>query len=152
MRSPARGSIVGAYALLALALVGLAAAALFASSRVPWLIVGGVCGTVAAAVALFLLFAERRGRQIAALELRRSEGRLRGMVDSAMDAIITVDESQRVVLFNDAAETMFGWKRDEAMGTALANFIPERFRHAHAEHIARFGETRTTTRRMGGSD
>jgi len=46
---------------------------------------------------------------------------------------------------------MFGWRRDEAMGSALANFIPERFRHAHAAHVERFGETRTVARRMGGS-
>jgi signal transduction histidine kinase len=37
------------------------------------------------------------------------------------------------------------------MGSALANFIPERFRHAHATHVERFGETRTVARRMGGS-
>jgi PAS domain S-box-containing protein len=151
MRSPARSSIVVAYSLLALALVGLAAAALFASSRVAWLIVAGACGTAAASWALFLLFAETRGRRMADLELRRSEGRLRGILDSAMDSIITVDENQRVVLFNDAAEAMFGWRRDEAMGTALDNFIPERFRHVHAGHVERFGETRTAARRMGGS-
>lgn len=83
--------------------------------------------------------------------LERSEARLRGILDSAMDAIITTDETQRIVLFNNAAETMFGYSRDEALGAPLAMFIPERFRHAHEQHIARFGDAGTTSRRMGGS-
>ena len=151
MRSPARGSIAAAHALLALALIALAAAGMVASFRVAWLIAASLCATAAAIVALFLLSAETRGRRMADLGLRRSEGRLRGILDSAMDSIITVDQNQRVVLFNDAAEAMFGWRRDEAMGTALDNFIPERFRHVHAAHVERFGETRTAARRMGGS-
>jgi PAS domain S-box-containing protein len=151
MRSPARASIAVANALLALTLIALAAAGSLASFRVAWLIAACICATASSLVALFLLSAETRGRRIADLELRRSEGRLRGILDSAMDSIITVDKNQRVVLFNDAAEAMFGWRRDEAMGTALDNFIPERFRHVHAAHVERFGETRTAARRMGGS-
>ena len=81
--------------------------------------------------------------------LRHSEARLRGILDSAMDAIITVDHSQHIVLFNAAAEAMFGCTRDEAIGAPLASFIPERFRGGHAEHVRRFGETRTASRRMG---
>jgi PAS domain S-box-containing protein len=151
MRSPARASIAVANALLALTLIALAAAGSLASFRVAWLIAACICATASSLVALFLLSAETRGRRIADLELRRSEGRLRGILDSAMDSIITVDKNQRVVLFNDAAEAMFGWRRDEAMGTALDNFIPERFRHVHTAHVERFGETRTAARRMGGS-
>jgi PAS domain S-box-containing protein len=81
--------------------------------------------------------------------LGRSEARLRGILDSAMDAIITVDESQHIVLFNAAAEAMFGCPRDQAVGAPLESFIPDRFRSAHAEHVQRFGETGTTSRRMG---
>jgi PAS domain S-box-containing protein len=81
--------------------------------------------------------------------LARSEARLRGILDSAMDAIITVDEAQRIVLFNDAAEKMFGCPRAEALGAPLAWFIPERFRGDHAGYVKRFGDTRVTSRRMG---
>jgi PAS domain S-box-containing protein len=151
MRLPARGSNTVARVLLALALIGLAAAGVQGSFRVAWLAAACICASAAALVAMLLLSAETRGRRIADLELRRSEGRLRGILDSAMDSIITVDDSQRVVLFNDAAEAMFGWRRDEAMGRALDEFIPERFRHVHAAHVERFGETRTAARRMGGS-
>ena len=81
--------------------------------------------------------------------LAQSEARLRGILDSAMDAIITVDDAQHIVLFNAAAEAMFGCPRDEALGAPLAWFIPHRFRGAHAEHVRRFGETGTASRRMG---
>src|SRR5690348_3322998 len=82
--------------------------------------------------------------------LGRSEARLRGILDSAMDAIITVDSRQHVVLFNQAAEEVFGCPRDQAIGAPLAWFIPERFRHAHASLVQRFGDTGASSRRMGG--
>jgi PAS domain S-box-containing protein len=81
--------------------------------------------------------------------LARSEARLRGILDSAMDAIITVDERQHIVLFNKAAEDVFGCGREEAIGAPLAWFIPERFRSAHSDHLHRFAETGTSSRRMG---
>jgi hypothetical protein len=81
--------------------------------------------------------------------LARSEARLRGILDSAMDAIVTVDESQKIVLFNAAAESVFGCPREQAIGAPLDWFIPERLRAGHAEHIRRFGETGMSPRRMG---
>jgi PAS domain S-box-containing protein len=82
--------------------------------------------------------------------LARSEARLRGILDSAMDAIITVDERQRIVMFNAAAEAMFGCPQSEAIGAPLSWFIPERFRGSHADHVRRFGEAGVSSRRMGG--
>jgi len=79
----------------------------------------------------------------------RSEAQLRGIVESAMDAIITVDENQRVVMFNPAAEQMFGYTQDEVLGASLALFLPERFRDVHVEHVRRFGTTGVSSRRMG---
>ena len=78
------------------------------------------------------------------------EERLLGILNSAMDAIVVVDEAQRVVIFNPAAEAMFGCTRDDALGKPLAQFIPERFRDAHAEHVRRFGAGNVAARRMGG--
>jgi PAS domain S-box-containing protein len=60
--------------------------------------------------------------------LRESEERLAGIVSSAMDAIITVDDDERVVLFNEAAARMFGCPAAEATGKPIDQFIPERFR------------------------
>ena len=74
---------------------------------------------------------------------------LESMIQSAMDAIITVDQDQSVVLFNRAAEQMFGCAAQEAIGQPLDRFIPSRFRTAHREHIKTFGRSRSTSRRMG---
>ena len=80
---------------------------------------------------------------------KRSESRMAGMITSAMDAVISVDAEQRIVLFNPAAEKMFGCSASEAMGNSLDLFIPERFRHTHASHIKEFGGVGVTARRMG---
>ncbi|HKE03344.1 MAG TPA: PAS domain S-box protein, partial [Blastocatellia bacterium] len=84
-----------------------------------------------------------------AASLRLSEAKLAGILASAMDAIVTVDENQRVVLFNAAAEKMFRCTAEEALGESLDRFVPERFRAAHREHIRVFGETNVTQRTMG---
>ena len=77
------------------------------------------------------------------------ERQLAGVIHAAMDAIITVNDEQRVVQFNAAAETMFGCSTREAMGQSIDRFIPERFRAEHRRHVKRFGETHVTNRRMG---
>lgn len=84
-------------------------------------------------------------------QLARNEARLRSILESAMDAIVTVDDSQHIVLFNAAAETVFGCPRKEAIGAPLAWFIPERYRAVHGEHLSSFGATGATSRRMGGT-
>jgi two-component system sensor kinase FixL len=80
---------------------------------------------------------------------RDTEVRLEGIVDSVPDAIISIDAEQRVVLFNAAAERMFGIDAAAALGQPLERFIPERFRTAHASHVQRFQDTGVTKRRMG---
>ena len=89
-----------------------------------------------------------RWREQAEKALRSSEQRLSGIVNSAMDAIITVDRLQRVVLFNAAAERIFRCPASDAIGRDLDHFIPARFRDAHRHHIQSFGETGVTTRSM----
>jgi PAS domain S-box-containing protein len=70
------------------------------------------------------------------------------IIESAMDAIISVDANQQVVLFNRGAEQMFGCSAVEAMGKTLDRFLPQQFREAHREHVERFGGTGVTTRSM----
>ncbi len=77
-------------------------------------------------------------------ELRESEGRLEAILDSANDAIITIDSDATVLLWNSQAEEMFGYAPVEVIGRPLIDIVPERFRDAHREGIARVsggGET-----------
>jgi PAS domain S-box-containing protein len=106
----------------------------------------GAAVVVAALALVYRQVTERRGVEGA---LHNIEARVSSIVESAMDAIVTVDEDQRVVLFNAAAEAMFGRPREQAIGAALSRFIPERFRAEHERHIRRFGESGTSSRRMG---
>jgi PAS domain S-box-containing protein len=84
-------------------------------------------------------------------KLRESEARLAGIVNSAMDAIITVDIEQRILLFNAAAEKMFRCTASKAIGQSLEGFLPKRFRTLHSSHIQSFGQTGVTTRAMAGA-
>jgi PAS domain S-box-containing protein len=84
--------------------------------------------------------------------LQESNARLTGIVTSAMDAIIAVDQDQHIVVFNAAAEKVFGCPAREAIGSPVSRFIPQRFQADHREHIRKFGETGVTNRSMGRLD
>jgi PAS domain S-box-containing protein len=85
----------------------------------------------------------------ASRELLVSSLRLQGILQSAMDAILTIDDQQHVLLFNEAAERMFECSAVEAIGRPLDRFIPHRFREAHRQHIQGFGRSGVTNRKMG---
>jgi PAS domain S-box-containing protein len=89
---------------------------------------------------------ERQERSDAAL--RESQAQLEALVHSAMDAIVTVDEDQNIVMFNAAAEKMFRCLRVEALGQPVGRFIPQRFRAAHSAQVSKFGETGAANRTM----
>jgi len=72
-------------------------------------------------------------------QLQISEARLAGIVGSAMDAVIATDAERNIVLFNTTAEKVFGCTADEAIGTAIDRFVPERYRLAHKEQMRFFG-------------
>ena len=81
--------------------------------------------------------------------LRETNARLLGIVTSAMDAIIAIDDDQNIVVFNAAAEKMFGCPAREAIGDPIGRFVPQRFQTEHREHIRKFGETGVSSRSMG---
>jgi PAS domain S-box-containing protein len=102
-------------------------------------------GEIIGWVASILDVTEQHQAEEALLE---SGQRLAAVVDSAMDAIITLDQEQRIVMFNAAAERTFGCPAAEVIGQPLDQFIPEQFREIHRSHIRQFGETGVTSRSM----
>jgi diguanylate cyclase (GGDEF)-like protein/PAS domain S-box-containing protein len=76
---------------------------------------------------------------------RRAVENLRQEVDSIVrllrftyEAIISIDESHNVVLFNKGAEEIFGYSTAEILGQPIELLIPERFRAAHKGHVEEF--------------
>lgn len=73
--------------------------------------------------------------------LRESQARLAAIVNTAMDAIISVNAEQRIILFNPAAEQIFGVASEEILGQPLVQFIPPESRGWHPEHVRYFAQT-----------
>jgi PAS domain S-box-containing protein len=86
-------------------------------------------------------------RKQADAALRESEKRLADIIGLAMDAIITIDGNERIVLFNAAAEEMFKCPAAEAIGSSLDRFIPPRYRTEHHHHVREFAQSGNKTRR-----
>ena len=74
---------------------------------------------------------------------------LAAIVTISADAILCVEESQRVIFFNEGAETVFGYTQSEIIGQPLELLIPQRFRKAHPAQVRQFGASEVRARRMG---
>jgi|GEM_PF-463358 len=87
-------------------------------------------------------------QQLSQQTLQENQLRLAGIINSAMDAIITLDADQQIVLFNQAAEKMFGYSVNEILGQPVDTLIPPDRRQPHRHHISQFAQTGTTARQM----
>jgi PAS domain S-box-containing protein len=90
--------------------------------------------------------------QIKAAEqrLKESEAKFSGIIAISADAIISIDDEQRITIFNEGAERIFGYSQTEVIGTPLENLIPKRFRRAHRQHVEKFAAGDVIARRVGG--
>ena len=95
-----------------------------------------VCAFVASAAGLLVRGVNRQGELARAL--RDANDRYHQTLDSVMDAIVAVDDSHNILLFNPAAERMFGLAKSEVLGKPLSRLVPERVREAHSMHMDRF--------------
>jgi PAS domain S-box-containing protein len=82
--------------------------------------------------------------------LRRSEAKFSGIVSIAADAIISVDANQRITVFNEGAEHIFGYSKQEMIGTLLERLLPERYRTKHGTSFAAFAAGDAIARTMAG--
>jgi PAS domain S-box-containing protein len=71
-----------------------------------------------------------------------SEKRYRQLTEATMDGIVVIDPQGNIVLFNPAAESMFGYAAAEVLGKPARLLVPEEFAELHAEGVASFLRTR----------
>jgi PAS domain S-box-containing protein len=97
----------------------------------------------------FVVESRLRARKRIEDALRASEAKFSGILGIAADAIITVDQAQRIIHFNRGAEEIFRYPATEAIGRHLNILIPPRYRAGHDAHMMRFAQAPETARRMG---
>lgn len=109
-------------------------------------------GLLASVVALWGMHSVRgelRERATIEAQLRASERKFASILAIAADAIISIDEDQRVVHFNEGAQHIFGWSSAEAIGQPLNMLVPDRLRTAHTRYMGDFANAKDVARRMG---
>lgn len=82
-------------------------------------------------------------------ELRLAEAKSSGILSVSADAIISIDDQQRIVAFNEGAEKIFGHSKAEVVGASLDVLLPERFRAVHRRHVQKLAAGPQIARRMG---
>src|SRR5438876_490326 len=94
------------------------------------------------ALAALLMKTKKRVRSSKTFPSDKLEMLYRGILDTALDCIITMDAEGRVLEFNPAAERVFGFRRQEAVGKELAELIiPPRMREQHRRGLAHYLKT-----------
>lgn len=73
--------------------------------------------------------------------LREREVRFRALAETAADAIVTIDESDRIVYANPACQRIFGYSERELEKLPFTRLMPERYRKRHRDGLRRFAET-----------
>jgi PAS domain S-box-containing protein len=76
--------------------------------------------------------------------LRRSEERLRKLVETAPDAVVVIDFHGKIVAWNPGARDIFGYQEHEAIGANVTTLMPERYRERHQAGMKRLSETGET--------
>jgi PAS domain S-box-containing protein len=78
-----------------------------------------------------------------------SDERYAKILALAADAIICINDQQHIVLFNNGAQTTFGYSPEEILGQPIEMLIPSRFRSSHGRHVTRFANGPPAARHMG---
>jgi diguanylate cyclase (GGDEF)-like protein/PAS domain S-box-containing protein len=98
-------------------------------------------------IAAMVALAHQRNQMLqaaisAAAANQASEARYRALTEAAPDAIIAIDDMQRIVHFNHAAEAMFGYQAHEVLGQQALNLVPRRYHQLHHGRFEQFLRTR----------
>ena len=87
--------------------------------------------------------------EIEELKAKENEAKVSGILSISADAIISIDEDQNIIMFNEGAEKIFGYTNSEILGRPIDILIPERFRSGHRQLVDHFSRESNTSRRMG---
>ncbi len=101
---------------------------------------------------IVVTFVDVTERQNALTLLQQSESRLQGIIGSAMDAIISTDASHRIVVFNAAAETMFGYTREQVLGQPVQMLLPAQLHAEYEQQIIGLARSGRFTRSASGQE
>jgi len=85
-----------------------------------------------------------------ATTLHASEELLAEILDNAAEAIISIDESHHITVFNQGAEQIYGYSAKEVVGKPLDLLLPERFIEVHRQHVSSFAASPEKARRIAG--
>ena len=93
-----------------------------------------------------LAFAEKMARekvkqQITELQLRESEARARSILETTVDAIITINTHGNIKTFNQTAETLFGYSANEVIGKNVKILMPDPYKSEHDDYMNHYVET-----------
>jgi PAS domain S-box-containing protein len=94
--------------------------------------------TVFTAVLSIYLIGKLQRKEALTVALNSANDRYQHTVDSVMDAIVAVDQNKEILLFNPAAELMFGRSAADTVGKSLDVLIPANFRAVHDQHMEQF--------------
>jgi two-component system, LuxR family, sensor kinase FixL len=92
-------------------------------------------------VGLVLVFRDVTPQNQAKEALQRSETWLQGLIATTQDAVVSIDRQGRIVLFNPAAEKIFGYARNEIVGQKVNLLMEEPYATEHDEYITRYERT-----------
>jgi PAS domain S-box-containing protein len=104
---------------------------------IPIMLGGGLVCIFIACVALYLI-AKLRNKEALSRALNVADERYLDTINSVMDAIVAIDESMHITLFNPSAEKMFGRAATDALGQHIELLIPESLRSFHRQHVSEF--------------
>ncbi len=103
---------------------------------------GGLSGVLCACVDI-------TERKLFEGRLQKTEERIRGVVEAAGDAIITIDQAGLIRTFNPSAVSLFGYTQEEAVGQNVSMLMPEPHRNQHDGYVSRATDFSSKTKLIG---